>query len=669
VNDYEQFLDRKSQLGAACGFAPIWMPDFLFDFQRALVEWAIRKGRAAIFADCGLGKTIQQLVWAENVVRHTNGRVLILTPLAVGPQTVLEGEKFGIECRRSRDGSIPARGIIVSNYEKLHLFDANNFAGVVCDESSILKHFSGVTQMAVTRFMLKVPYRLLCTATAAPNDYIELGTSSEALGELGHSGMLSRFFRQSDKQPHRMQEIKEWRAGRGGNHFAKLSFRVSQQIGQWRLKGHAVTPFWRWVCSWARACRQPSDLGFDDARFVLPTLTEREHIIMPKRPADGMLFTLPAFGLNEEREERRRTLDERCEFVAELVKQHKYSVIWCHLNSEGDLLERIIPNSLQVAGRHDDDYKEAAAEWFIGRLCICNDDRFSAKLAAWQKDQRGIGRSGIGIIEKSELHKLSNTPSGIEKNGEPISPSTIKPISPSTSSHVKERQRKTTSVVGDMEPIQNIERCTSLALSDGKRRTPRSASINECESTASQSMTTIASLPTRAEDAPSAGVTRAETAEDQDFTSTIAIPLSECEACSVPTVISASENSQTTQSALNAPPCICGHLGGPRRLISKSRIFGFGLNLQHCAHVVTFATHSYEQFYQSVRRCWRFGQTSPVTVDIVATEGERHVRENMTRKAQAADRMFTELVAQMHLAEQVARTARGQDEVELPIWV
>ena len=137
----------------------------------------------------------------------------------------------------------------------------------------------------------------------------------------------------------------------------------------------------------------------------------------------------------------------------------------------------------------------------------------------------------------------------------------------------------------------------------------------------------------------------------------------------MPTVISASENSQTTQSALNAPPCICGHLGGPRRLISKSRIFGFGLNLQHCAHVVTFATHSYEQFYQSVRRCWRFGQTSPVTVDIVATEGERHVRENMTRKAQAADRMFTELVAQMHLAEQVARTARGQDEVELPIWV
>jgi hypothetical protein len=189
--DYRKFLATKMQDDSYSGFDPIWMPSFLFDFQRALVDWALRKGKAAIFADCGLGKTPMQLVWAENVVLKTGRPVLILTPLAVGPQTVAEGEKFGIEAKRSRDGK-HSGGIVVTNYEKLHLFDSADFAGVVCDESSILKHFSGATQKAVTRFMLKIPYRLLCTATAAPNDYIELGTSSEALGELGYTDMLSR---------------------------------------------------------------------------------------------------------------------------------------------------------------------------------------------------------------------------------------------------------------------------------------------------------------------------------------------------------------------------------------------------------------------------------------------------------------------------------------------
>lgn len=194
--NYEEFLDRKSQLTSMNGFPPVFMPDFLFDFQKALVDWAVMKGRAAIFADCGLGKTPMQLVWAENIVRKTNGRVLILTPIAVGLQTVAEGGKFSIQCERSRDGKLPKSKIVVTNYEQLDKFNPDDFKGVVCDESSILKHFSGTTQKSVTRFMSKHPYRLLCTATAAPNDYIELGTSSEALGEMGYSDMLSRFFKQ-----------------------------------------------------------------------------------------------------------------------------------------------------------------------------------------------------------------------------------------------------------------------------------------------------------------------------------------------------------------------------------------------------------------------------------------------------------------------------------------
>ena len=185
MNEYIRFLDRKTHLGGERGFKPLWLPGFLFDFQVALLEWAIQKGRAAIFADCGLGKGPMALVWAENVVRKTNRPVLIATPLAVSYQFLHEAEKFGIECVRVLDGKVPSGArIIVTNYERLEKFDPSDFAGMVCDESSILKNFDGRRKAAITHFMRKLPYRLLGTATAAPNDYIELGTSSEALGEL-----------------------------------------------------------------------------------------------------------------------------------------------------------------------------------------------------------------------------------------------------------------------------------------------------------------------------------------------------------------------------------------------------------------------------------------------------------------------------------------------------
>lgn len=471
--EYSEFLTRKQQLGGLSGFEPTFMPDCLFDFQKALLDWSLRKGKAAIFADCGLGKTLMELVWAQNIVQKVNKPVLIVTPLAVSHQTVKEGGKFGIECKRSTDGKI-AGDITVTNYERLHHFNSNDFAGVVCDESSILKHFSGATQQFVTRFMLKMPYRLLCTATAAPNDYIELGTSSEALGMLGYSDMLTRFFVQDDKKKYRMNEVKLARGARSGNHFAKLAYRVAQQIGQYRLKAHAEEPFWRWVCSWARACKTPSDLGFDDGPFIIPGLIEREHIVAPLRPAEGMLFTVPAFGLREERDERRRTLDERCGLVSDLVRHDQPAVAWCQLNVEGDMLERLIPDSVQVKGGDSDEKKEEAYDGF----------------------------------------------------------------------------------------------------SSGKIRV----------------------------------------------------------------------------------------------LITKPKIGGWGLNWQHCAHVVTFASHSYEQFYQSVRRCWRFGQQRKVVVDIISTEGEKHVRENMARKSQMAVQMFANLVRHMNQATHIERSNHNE-KVEVPTWL
>jgi len=337
---YAKFLAAKTQIDADAGFEPTWVPDFLFDFQRSLVEWACRKGRAAIFADCGLGKTAMELVWAENIVRRTNGRVLILTPLAVARQFVSEGEKFGIGVTQSRNGIVAGPGIYVTNYERLHLFDANQFVAVVCDESGILKNFDGRYKAAVTDFMLKITYRLLATATAAPNDYTELGNSAESLGELGFRDMLTKFFHKENSKDHR---------GWG---------RV-----KYRMRGHAKEGFWRWVCSWARAVRKPSDLGFDDDRFILPELIVEEHEVATATVMAGRLFDIPAETLAEQRGEQRRSLNERCEKVAELVARPlghpgEPAVCWCHLNDEGDLLESLIEDCEQVSGADSDDAKE-----------------------------------------------------------------------------------------------------------------------------------------------------------------------------------------------------------------------------------------------------------------------------------------------------------------------
>ena len=295
--EYSDFLTQKLHEGADHGFEPTFMPPQLFDFQQAMVEYAVRKGRAALFEDCGLGKTAQLLTWGQNVVEHTNRPVLVLTPLAVAGQTTREAEKFGIEAVRSSDGAMRGK-LIVTNYERLGAFNPADFAGVVCDESSILKSFDGARKAEITEFMRKVPYRLLDTATAAPNDYIELGTSSEALGYLGFMDMLNRFFKNDLNN--------------------SATRRHYGEAPKWRFKGHAELPFWRWVCSWARALRKPSDLGFDDGPFILPELIERTHLVETDSRAPGMLFALPATTLPEQREEKKRTIRERCERVAEL---------------------------------------------------------------------------------------------------------------------------------------------------------------------------------------------------------------------------------------------------------------------------------------------------------------------------------------------------------------
>lgn len=425
----------------------------LFPFQRDIVRWALRRGRAAIFADCGLGKTLMQLEWARHVSAH--GRVLILAPLAVAAQTVQEGRRFGIEVTHARCAEDVRDGVNITNYEMLHKFDASEFVGVVLDESSILKAFDGATKQLLVDSFAGAKYRLCCTATPAPNDHVELGNHAEFLGVMTRVEMLASFFIKDMTDTH-----------------------------VWKMKGHAESVFWQFVCSWALMIRKPSDLGYSDEGFDLPPCTIHKHIVASDTKDRETLFAMPAKGLSEQRKARRFSLAKRTKVVADLVDPESQWLVWCELNDEGDALEKAIPGAVQVAGEHTNEAKES----------------------------RMLG-----------------------------------------------------------------------------------------------------------------------------FTA-----------------------------------------GEHRVMVSKPSLAGFGMNWQHC-HNVAFVglSHSYEQFYQAVRRCWRFGQKSPVEVHIVATDVEIAVIENIERKEAEAQKMAREMVATMRdLTMDAIRGATRKTtayeptiEIELPSWL
>lgn len=458
MKSYNEFIDSKSQSTLFHGFEPTFMPEKAFDFQKFLIGWSVKKGRGSVFADCGLGKTLMELVWAQNVVEHTNKPVLILAPLAVSYQFQDEAEKFGISCRVSRDGKITDK-IMVTNYQRLHYFNRDDFVGVACDESGCIKHFKGVLQRNVTEFMKKMPYRLLATATAAPNDYIELGTSSEALGEMGFMDMVNMFFK---NQQNTSDLGRRW-ANHGGG------------APKWDFKKHAETAFWKWVSSWARAIRKPSDLGFNDDGFKLPELIEEQHVIKNTKPLNGKMFIEEAVGNKEEKEELRTTLNERCEKAASLANANGRSVVWCQLNTEGDLLEKLIDSAVQVKGSQPDEEKEE-------------------KLMAFSRGQ--------------------------------------------------------------------ID-----------------------------------------------------------------------------------------------------------RLVTKAKIAQFGMNWQNCHHSVSFPSHSWESYYQTIRRFWRFGQKHNVKSDIVTTPALQRVLNNLRRKADQTDKMFSELISHMNDSIQIKSNIEPKMEMEKPAWL
>jgi len=334
---YSSFIDTKARRIDPAGHEPGPLHPIMFDFQRDIVAWAVRMGRAAIFADCGLGKTLMQIEWAREVHAATGRPVLILAPPAVANQTAREGTKVNVTVARCMDASDVIDGINVTNYERLHLFDADEFGGIVLDESSILKSYTGATRNAIIEAFAATRYRLACTATPAPNDHTELGNHSEFLGIMTRPEMLSMFFVHD-----------------GGS------------TQNWRIKGHARTEFWEWVCSWSAVLRSPADLGYDASGFDLPELNIETHVVMKGEPAGGMLFADAAtLSLNERRAARKSSLSERVTHVAEMVNESSDPwIVWCNLNAEGDALTQAIDGAVQVTGSMSPDDKATMLEAF-----------------------------------------------------------------------------------------------------------------------------------------------------------------------------------------------------------------------------------------------------------------------------------------------------------------
>lgn len=336
---YVEFLKQKTIMDVPTGLKTIPpLNDQLFDFQKDITGWALKRGRAAIFADCGMGKTPMQLEWAKQI----GDDVLILAPLSVANQTVREGKKFGVEVNYCRDKKDVKKGITITNYEMLEHFDPSVFKGIVLDESSILKSYTGAFRNLIIDSFKHTPFRLACTATPAPNDYMELGNHAEFLGVMSRTEMLAMFFIHD-----------------GG------------ETAKWRLKGHGEVKFWEWICSWAVMIRKPSNLGYKDGDFILPPYEIHQRTVNSKSTA-GFLFPVEAQTLQERLQSRRESIDDRVKECAEIVNASKETwVIWCNLNSESDTLTKSIDGAVEVKGSDSPEYKEKTLNDFsLGKFRV-----------------------------------------------------------------------------------------------------------------------------------------------------------------------------------------------------------------------------------------------------------------------------------------------------------
>lgn len=339
-DEYKAFLERKAITDPITGLSELpKLPDCLFPHQRDIVSWALRRGRAALFAGTGLGKSLMELAWADAIIKaHPGSMIILFAPLAVSSQMLREAEKFGISARLVVTQDECREGINITNYHKIEHFDLTRFIGVILDESSILKNESGHYRNKLVEASANIPFRLAATATPAPNDFMELGNHAEFLGVMKYTDMLATFFVHD-----------------GG------------ETQKWRLKGHAENEFWKWMASWSVMLRKPSDLGYPNDGYDLPPLNYHMHTVKAIHDTStaDTLFAMHAQSLSERISARRNTINDRCAKAAEITPDDRHMVWWCNLNSEAELLEKLIPGAVNLHGGLKDDRKEEIIAGFL----------------------------------------------------------------------------------------------------------------------------------------------------------------------------------------------------------------------------------------------------------------------------------------------------------------
>jgi hypothetical protein len=600
MGKYEDFLASKRSVDPMTGLDKVGrIPKFFKPHQVDITRWALKRGRSAIFAGTGLGKTLMELEWSRQVARFTGKPVLILAPLAVSTQHVREGEKFKIKAKIVRWQSDADEDVSVTNYQKLQHFDLSRFGGICLDESSILKNVDGHYRTKLIREAAQIPFRLAATATPAPNDFMELGNHAEFLGIMSYTDMLATFFIHD-----------------GGD------------TAKWRLKGHAEDAFWKWMASWAVMLRKPSDLGYDDTGYDLPPLNEVQHTVgVPYEPNidTGLLFPMEANGLGERIKARRGSINSRVEKAASIIKE-----IWeCQNVSMG--VQRVeLQNTCEsttqrtnISGRSKRETKKTLITnglETVDRL-IHSTPNIGERSAAIDRQKNDDGRN-------SENH------SGLEKKNTTQCPSFKE--GNAQSANVPSREK-----TGDLDLASII--ATKLDISEdfsAVRVIEPSANLKTIQSGSSEQSNILRVLPREP------WIIWCNLNDEQDMLERIFGD--QCYS------VRGSDEDENKEGS------IAGWCAGLRPImISKTSILGFGLNFQFCSNMIFIgASDSFEQTYQAVRRCWRFGQTKPVNAHFIAAETEGAVVANYRRKEADADRMAAAMVR--HMADLSAQNVRGQ---------
>lgn len=607
MDAYAEFLARKALIDPPTGLEHVPdLPSVMFPFQRDICAWALRRGRAALFAGTGLGKSLMELAWANAVADATGGMVLILAPLAVATQLVREAEKFGLPARLVRSQADCGPGVNVTNYQKIEHFDVGAFNGVVLDESSILKSTDGHYRSRLIEECARVPFRLAATATPAPNDFMELGNHAEFLGVMSYTDMLATFFVHD-----------------GGDTRA------------WRLKGHAEADFWRWMASWSVMLRSPADLGYDGAAYVLPELKQVQHIVaLDSAPPEGSMFHVPA-GTMAER------LSARRESVAERVAKASNAV----LNSICDMLE-VCPGSLNTQSADETSINQTHQKESGGSLKV--EDRQKTQITC-------------GIITPPIQSASSGQPSSRPNSTGDVASDTQ--TTPNTETGASKRQGADPPTLAGraaLNPSMAWTPPNTTGLSPNKEAGAPSAEISRSE---------ISSLITAIQAAKSEGFFAAPAIPASVISKMTQSGLIEpwCIWCNLNSEQDALAKAlgplaysvSGSMSDEDKEVAILAWCAGERPImISKPSIMGFGMNFQHCRNTLFVGLNdSFEQVYQAVRRFWRFGQTKPVTAHFIVAETEGAVIANLRRKEADADRMAGAMVR--HTADLSSQAVRG----------